>query len=83
MIPGAVHRSPDIYITAEENPEKNSATSQSMKVVRPVIASNGVPYLQVKSVGSHSISGREIKRKDRRGLKDYQRTSQQTISITN
>ena len=30
-----------------------------MKAVRPVIASNGVPYPQMKSVGSHSTSGRE------------------------
>ena len=29
-----------------------------MKAVRPVIASNGVPYLQMRSVGSHSTSGR-------------------------
>ena len=27
--------------------------------VRPVIASNGVPFLQMRSVGSHSKSGRE------------------------
>jgi hypothetical protein len=30
-----------------------------MKAVRPVITSNGVPYLQMRSVGSHSTSGRE------------------------
>ena len=30
-----------------------------MKAVRPVIASNGVPYLQMRSVGSLSTSGRE------------------------
>jgi len=30
-----------------------------MQTVRPVITSNGVPYLQMGSVGSHSISGRE------------------------
>ena len=30
-----------------------------MKVVRPFIASNGVPYIQMRSVGSHSTSGRE------------------------
>ena len=27
--------------------------------VRPVIASNGVPFLQVRSVGSHRTPGRE------------------------
>ena len=30
-----------------------------MKSVQPVIASNGVPFLQMRSVGSHSTSGRE------------------------
>ena len=30
-----------------------------MKVVRPVIASNRVPYLQIMSRGSHSSSGSE------------------------
>jgi hypothetical protein len=30
-----------------------------MKTVRPVIASNGIPYLQMRSVGSHSTSGME------------------------
>ena len=26
--------------------------------VRPVIASNGIPFLQMRSIGSHSLSGR-------------------------
>ena len=30
-----------------------------MKAARPVIASNGVPSLQMRSEGSHSTSGRE------------------------
>ena len=30
-----------------------------MKGVRRVIASNGVPYPQMRSIGSHSTSGRE------------------------
>jgi hypothetical protein len=30
-----------------------------MKAVRPVIGSNGVPYLQMRPVGSQSMSGRE------------------------
>ena len=34
-------------------------------VVQPVIASNGVPFLQMRSVGSHSTSGRE-----KEGIKD-------------
>ena len=32
---------------------------QSMKAVQPVIASNGVPYLLMRSIGSHSTSGKE------------------------
>ena len=32
-----------------------------MKAVRPIIASNGVPYLQMRSVGTHSTSGMEKK----------------------
>ena len=31
----------------------------NVKAVLPVIASNEVPLLQIKSVGSHSTSGRE------------------------
>jgi hypothetical protein len=30
-----------------------------MKAVKPVIASNGVHYLQMRLVGSHSTSGRK------------------------
>ena len=35
-----------------------------MKSVRPVIASNGVSYLQMISVGSHSTPEREKEGKD-------------------
>ena len=56
MILGAVHRSPGIFLTAEENPRKPLPDEGA---VRPVIASNGVPFIQIKSVGSHSTSGRE------------------------
>ena len=41
-IPGAVHRSPDIRLTAEENPG-----NPDEGVVRPVIASNAISYLQM------------------------------------
>jgi hypothetical protein len=37
-----------------------------MKAVRPVIASNGIPFLQMMSVGLHSTSGREKERKMKR-----------------
>ena len=56
IIPEAVHRSPGTCLNAEEN----SARRQSDKgAVRPIIASNGVHFLQMRSVGSHSTSGRE------------------------
>ena len=55
MIPGAVHISW----------QKTSARRPSDEgPVRPVIASNGVPYFQMRSVGSHSMSGREKEGKD-------------------
>ena len=44
MIPGAVHRSPDIYLTAEENPGKPQL---------------GDRLIQMRSVGSHNTSGRQ------------------------
>ena len=61
MILGAVHRSPGICLTAEENPRKPHE-----EAVRPVIASNGVPFIQMRSVGSHSMSRQEGRRKERR-----------------
>jgi hypothetical protein len=57
MIPGAVHRSSPF--TTEENPGKPQLGERLMKNVQPVIASNGVPYLLMRSVGSHSTTGRE------------------------
>jgi hypothetical protein len=33
-----------------------------LKTVRPVMASNGVYYLQMTSVGTHKTSGREKER---------------------
>ena len=40
MIPGAVHRSPGICVSTEENPGKSQLGDFMMKVLRPVIASN-------------------------------------------
>ena len=40
-----------------------------MKAVRPVIGSNGVSYIQMRSVGSHSTSGKERER-DGEGKKE-------------
>ena len=51
MIPGAVHRSPGICHTTVENSEKPQLGDRLMKTERPVIASNAVPYLQIRSVG--------------------------------
>ena len=59
MILGAVHRSSGICLTAGK-PQKTSARRPSDEgAVRPVIATNEVPFLQILSVGSHSTSGRE------------------------
>ena len=53
MIPEAVHRSPGIYLTTEENPEKPQLGNRLMKAVQPVIATNEVPYLQMRSIELH------------------------------
>ena len=42
MILGAVHRSPVICLTAEENPRKPLLGNSDREAMRPVIASNGV-----------------------------------------
>ena len=56
IIPGAVHRSLGIYLIADETPRKPQLGDRLMK---GLCASNGVPFLQMRSVGSHSTSGRE------------------------
>ena len=50
MIVETVHRSPDICLTAEENPGKPPRRPSDEVAVRPVIASIGVPLLQMRSV---------------------------------
>ena len=52
----SVHRSPGICLTAEKTLARRPSDEG---VVRPVIASNGVHFLQVRSVGSHNTSGKE------------------------
>ena len=48
---------------------KPSARSPSMKAVRSVIASNGIPYLQMRSAGLHRTSGRKMEEnKERTGI---------------
>ena len=61
MILGDVHTSSGICLTAEESPGKLQLGDRLMKAMRPVSASNGVPYLQMRSVGSHSESGRKCR----------------------
>jgi hypothetical protein len=69
MILGAEHRSPGIYLTAEGDPVKLQLGDCLMKAVRPEIASNVIPCLQMRSVGSYSTSGREKKgKKDGMGV---------------
>ena len=43
---------------------KSQLGDRLMMSMRPVITSNGVPYLQMTSVGSHCMSWREKERKD-------------------
>ena len=47
MISEAVYRSPGIYLTVEKNLGKPQLGDRLIKTMRPVIASNGVPYLQM------------------------------------
>ena len=54
--PGAVHRSPGIYLTAEDNPGKLPTIDHIMKAVRSVIASNVVPYLQMTCCAMQRMS---------------------------
>ena len=61
MITGAVHRPPDIYLTAE-NPG-NPQLGDRRRRLRLVIASNGIPSLQMRSVGSNSTSRRKMEGK--------------------
>ena len=59
MILGTAHRSPGISLKTEKKGRKTSARRPPMKAVRPVITSNAVPSLQMRSIGPHSMSGRE------------------------
>ena len=54
MKPSTVHRSPSIYLKAEENSEKPLLVDHLMKAVQQVIASNRLPYLQMMLLRLHS-----------------------------
>ena len=60
MIPGAVHRSPGIYLTTEENFGEPQLRDSLMKTIGPVIASSGVPYLQMRSVRAEITPGTSV-----------------------
>ena len=58
MEPGTVHRFLGIYFKAMEILGKPQLGDSLLKAVLPVIASNGVPYLQMTSVGTHITTGK-------------------------
>ena len=79
MIPGAVQRSPGIYL---KDPKTSARRAFDEGAVRLVIASNGVPFLQMRSVESYSTSGMEKKGKmERIGSVNNISESQNTIKI--
>ena len=53
---------------AEEIQKTSARRPSDEAAVRPVIASNEVPFLQMRSVGSHISSGREKEGKDGTGI---------------
>ena len=55
---GAVLRYPGICLTAEGNPWKSLLWNHPIKILRPIIASNGVPCLQMRLIGLHNRSAR-------------------------
>ena len=57
-IPGAVHRSPGICLKAEENSGKPQLEDCLMKGLCEQSSHNyGIPYPEMRSVGSHSTPG--------------------------
>ena len=58
MILGAVHRSPGICLTAEENPRKPQLVDRLMKELCDQ-SSPQMGSISPRSLGSHSTSGRE------------------------
>ena len=55
--PGTVHRLQEFTLRLRKSPENLNL----MKDVRPVIASNAIPYLKMRSVGSHTRQRKRTK----------------------
>jgi hypothetical protein len=56
-------------LSLRKTPETSARRPSDEGAVRPVIASNGVLYLKMRSLGSHSTSGREKDGKKERTAK--------------
>ena len=54
-----MHISAGNYVMDQGNPRKPQLRDSLMKGLCDVIVSNGVPFLEMRSVGPHSMSGRE------------------------
>ena len=68
MIPGTVHRSPGIYLTAEKNPGNHSYETVRLRGCATSHRLKWDPFLQMRLIGSHSTSGREKEgKKERNG----------------
>ena len=65
MMPGAVHRSPDIYLTTEEIPGNPQLLDCLTKAARPAMSSDGVPYPS-KRGRQNRTERQERRRKERR-----------------
>ena len=62
-----------IYLTCEGNPRKPQLGDRFMKLWDQSSPQMGVPYLQMRSVGSHSTSVREKEGKYGEGIQIYSR----------
>ena len=70
---------PGIYLTAEENPGKLSQETVD-EGARSVISLNGIPCLQMRTVGPHSASKSEKEGKqERTGVRRFEVESGRSI----
>ena len=70
---------PGICLTAEENPGKPQLGDCLVKAVQPVIATNGITYLQMNSVGFYCSYGKNKKRKGREGSNYYRHITSRLV----